>query len=262
MFDSWVLREHFQIDVELVAKAPVEEAPPEPTTPRSFAAAELLAVGVAAHPPPPEPTTAEHLAARLAADESFPIELGSRSLCLIPILMPSARSKLNMYAALPPQSSRQSLLAQSMLWQTVRRIYLMVTLWAVLGAAHSTNGVKDIVQDPDALFSTGLRPTFWLASATFMLASAVSTCVNYNKWKFEHTGIRYWCMFAFAYMYMALGQPSSSRTGSGWLIRFRLQELFLQTPCIQVQIWQALTPLRFRGPERAWPSHYYQSGWR
>ena len=80
MFDSWVLREHFQIDVELVAKAPVEEAPPEPTTPRSFAAAELLAVGVAAHPPPPEPTTAEHLAARLAADESFPIELGSRSL--------------------------------------------------------------------------------------------------------------------------------------------------------------------------------------
>ena len=78
-----IVREYFQIDVELAPKVPVEEAPREPTTPRSFAVAELLTVGVAAHSaipcsPPPGPTTAEHLAACLAADDSFLIGLGSR----------------------------------------------------------------------------------------------------------------------------------------------------------------------------------------
>ena len=77
-----VVQEQVQINIELGAKA--EEAPPEPTTPSSLATADTITVGVAAHsdipcPPTPEPTTPEHLAGCLAADESFPIDLGSRS---------------------------------------------------------------------------------------------------------------------------------------------------------------------------------------
>ena len=77
-----VVQEQVKIDIELGPK--VEEAPPEPTTPSSRTAADTFTDGVAAHsdipcPPPPEPTTPEHLAGCLAADESFPIDLGSRS---------------------------------------------------------------------------------------------------------------------------------------------------------------------------------------
>ena len=103
-----------------------------------------------------------------------------------------------------------------MLWQTMGRINTLLALCVVIGVAHIMNGVQDIVQDSNA---AGLHPIFWLASGTFLLASAVITGVNRNKWKFEHTGIRYLSMFLLVYFYIVQGQPSSSRSGSGWLNR-------------------------------------------
>jgi uncharacterized membrane protein HdeD (DUF308 family) len=92
------------------------------------------------------------------------------------------------------------------------RIYLFVALCAVIGVAHITNGVQDIVQDSNA---AGLHPTFWLASGTFLLALGVMTGVNRNKWKLEHTLIRYLCTFLCVYFSVAQGQSSSSRSDSG-----------------------------------------------
>ena len=93
---------------------------------------------------------------------------------------------------------------------------MFVALSAMVGVAHITNGVKDIVQDSNA---AGLHPIFWLASGTFLLVSAVITGVNCDKWKLEHTGIRYLSIFALVYYYIVQGQSSSSRSGSGWLNR-------------------------------------------
>ena len=125
--------------------------------------------------------------------------------------MPSARSKLDMYAA--PSSTIRPPIS---LWQTVGRIYMVAAVTAVIGVAHIANGVKDSMQDSGA---APLHPIFWLASGTFLLAFAAIIGVNRNKWKFEHTWIRYWCIFMFAYFYIVRGQPGSSRSGSGWLNR-------------------------------------------
>ena len=88
----------------------------------------------------------------------------------------------------------------------------MAALCAVIGVAHITNGVQDIVQDSNA---AGLHPIFWLASGTFLLAIGVITGVNRNKWKFKHTGIRYLFMVLLVCFYIVQGQSSSSRSDSG-----------------------------------------------